>query len=106
MTDEPLRIGSAARALGTTTRTLRYYEEYGLLLRPGRSAAGQRRYDTADLERARAILTLRELGLPLHTIRDALDAGALPDLASIVEAQARLVALLDGPAAEHRAQAG
>ena len=106
MTTEPLRIGPAARALGTTTRTLRYYEEYGLLRRPGRSPAGQRRYEAADLERARTILVLRQLGLPLQAIRDALDSDAEPDLNQIIEAQNRVVGLLAEAAARHRDHVG
>jgi DNA-binding transcriptional MerR regulator len=94
MGEESLRIGGAARELGTTTRTLRYYEEYGLLPRPDISAGGQRRYEPADLQRAREILTLRRLGLSLETISAVLDNDAVREMTALAETQASLVRLL------------
>jgi DNA-binding transcriptional MerR regulator len=57
-----LRIGDVAEQVGTTTRTIRYYEEIGLL--PGsaaRAAGAHRAYGEADVERLRHILRLKEL---------------------------------------------
>jgi DNA-binding transcriptional MerR regulator len=62
-----MKIGDLARRLGTTPRTLRFYEELGLVA-PGRSEGGTRRYDEEDLERFRAILTLAEAGMALSDI--------------------------------------
>lgn len=61
------KIGEVARQLGTTTRTLRFYEEQGLL-EPNRTEKGTRLYTDDDIERFRAIFRLAELGLPLRTI--------------------------------------
>lgn len=62
-----LKIGEVARLLGTTTRTLRFYEEQGLLA-PRRSNGGTRLYAKGDIERFRVILRLVELGLPLRAV--------------------------------------
>ena len=62
------KIGEVADQLGTTTRTLRFYEEQGLL-HPRRTARGTRLYSGHDWERARMILRLAALGIPLEEIR-------------------------------------
>lgn len=68
----------ASQALGVSAKALRIYEEHGLL-RPQRSDAGYRLYAEADLERARAVVQLRALGLTLAQVAAALqgDAGAV-----------------------------
>ncbi|MGI8573175.1 MAG: MerR family transcriptional regulator [Solirubrobacteraceae bacterium] len=71
-----LRIGEVAELTGTTPRTIRYYEEIGLL--PGSSARAQgkhRCFTEADVERVREILRLRDLlGLSLEQLSGLLDA--------------------------------
>ena len=63
-----LSISEVAAASGVTTRTLRYYQEIGLL-HPSRTRAdGQRRYGPDELRRLQRILLLRELGVPLSAI--------------------------------------
>jgi DNA-binding transcriptional MerR regulator len=64
------RIGEVARLIGTTTRTIRYYEELGLL---GGSAdrpkGGHRLYTEADVTRLREVVRLRDLlGLSLEEL--------------------------------------
>jgi DNA-binding transcriptional MerR regulator len=76
MTTEPrYRIGEIAEQLGVSTRTLRYYEELGLLAPSSYSTGGSRRYVEADLQR---ILRIRELqaimGFNLEEIREILHA--------------------------------
>jgi DNA-binding transcriptional MerR regulator len=76
MTIQPgYRIGELAEDLGLSTRTLRYYEELGLLQPSGYSKGGSRRYVEAD--RAR-VLRIRELqaimGFNLDEIREILHA--------------------------------
>jgi len=65
-----LRIGELARRVGTTPRTIRYYEELGLLDRPGeRRAGGHRTYAESDVEHLRELMRLRELlGLSLEEL--------------------------------------
>ena len=55
-----LRIQEVAAALGLTTRTIRYYEEVGLLAPAGRSGGDYRLYDADDVERLRFIKGLRD----------------------------------------------
>ena len=72
-------VGQVARAAGVTVRTLHHYDEIGLLSPSGRTAAGYRRYDDADLERLQHIRYYRELGFPLDEIAAILDdPGADP----------------------------
>jgi DNA-binding transcriptional MerR regulator len=70
------KVGELAAATGLTVRTLHYYEEIGLLVASGRTEAGHRLYDDADLERLYRICLLRRLGLPLGEIGKALDDSA------------------------------
>jgi DNA-binding transcriptional MerR regulator len=67
-------IQQAARVSGVTARTLRYYDEIGLL-RPARVGSnGYRYYERDQLLRLQQILLLRELGLDLTTIKNVVDA--------------------------------
>ncbi|HKT55582.1 MAG TPA: MerR family transcriptional regulator [Microbacterium sp.] len=66
-------IQEVARLTGTTSRTLRHYDDIGLLP-PARIAAnGYRHYDDTALVRLQRILLLRELGLGLEQIGEVLD---------------------------------
>ena len=69
-------VGQVAKAAGVTVRTLHHYDEIGLLSPSGRSAAGYRRYDDADLDRLQLIRYYRELGFPLDEITAILDDPA------------------------------
>jgi DNA-binding transcriptional MerR regulator len=70
-----MRIGEVAEAAGTTVRTIRYYEEIGLLAASGERAAGAHRvYGEDDVVRIREILRLRDvLGLSLDELREVLE---------------------------------
>lgn len=75
-------IQEVARLAGTTSRTLRHYDDVGLLAPSRVGANGYRWYDDDALVRLQRILLLRELGLGLNQIRGVLDrqddeAGAL-----------------------------
>ena len=71
-----LRIGDLARRTGTTPRTIRYYEELGLLASSASRDAGQHRaYSEADAERLEQLLRLKDLlGLTLDELRDVVEA--------------------------------
>src|SRR3954467_2949516 len=73
-----MRIGALAKAASTTVRTVRYYEEIGLLPTPdARSAGEHREYDEADVERLRELLRLKGLlGLSLDELREVLAGEA------------------------------
>ena len=73
--DRPLRIGELAELTGTTPRTIRYYEEIGLLQGAEREHGKHRCYTEADVERVRQILRLRDLlGLSLEQLSQLLEA--------------------------------
>ena len=76
VTDKPLRIGEVAELTGTTPRTIRYYEEIGLLPGSGERVQGQHRwYSQADVDRMREILRLKDLlGLSLEQLSQLLEA--------------------------------
>jgi DNA-binding transcriptional MerR regulator len=71
-----MKIGDVAARVGTTTRTIRYYEEIGLL--PGardRPSGVHRAYTEADVERLREVLRLKAvLGVSLEELRELMAA--------------------------------
>jgi len=68
-----IRISDAATRAGVSARTLRYYEELGLLAPSLYTAGGERRYTPDDLAHLHRILELREvLGMNLDEIREFL----------------------------------
>jgi MerR family transcriptional regulator, repressor of the yfmOP operon len=71
-----LRIGELAALAGTTPRTIRYYEEIGLLPGAGTRSAGQHRlYTEADLERLKELMQLKELlGVSLDELSRLVEA--------------------------------
>ncbi len=72
----PLRIGDVARLVGTTPRTIRYYEEIGLLPEaPTRPSGGHRTYTEAEVERLREVMRLKNLlGVSLEELKTLLSA--------------------------------
>src|SRR6188472_2285705 len=98
--DEPrLQIGEVADRTGVTQRTLRFYEERGLLKPPTRMEGGFRLYSEDDIARVEQIRRLQNLlGLTLAEIKEMVEAEELreelratyrPDL-STEERRARL----------------
>jgi MerR family transcriptional regulator, repressor of the yfmOP operon len=70
MSSHPLRIGEAAARAGVSVRTLRYYEELGLLTPSAHSPGGARRYLEEDLARLARIRELKDLlGFNLDEVR-------------------------------------
>ena len=74
--DRLLRIGEVAELTGTTPRTIRYYEEIGLLPEAEDRASGKRRlYARADVERLQELIRLRDLlGLSLDDLKRLVEA--------------------------------
>ena len=80
---EELRIGEVAKLAGTTPRTIRYYEEIGLLpSASGRQPGAHRTYAEADVERLTELLRLKDLlGLSLEELKELVEAeGARAEL--------------------------
>jgi DNA-binding transcriptional MerR regulator len=76
-----MRIGELANTTGTTPKTLRFYEDVGLLTPAGRTAAGYRTFTADAVDRLNFIRRGRSAGLTLAQIREVLelrDAGATP----------------------------
>ena len=71
-----LRIGELARRVGTTPRTIRYYEEIGILPSEGGRESGRHRlYGERDVQRLTEALRLKELlGVSLDELRELLEA--------------------------------
>ena len=70
-----LQIGDAAERSGLTQRTLRYYEERGLLPPPTRMEGGFRLYSSQDMERIERVKELKDLlGFSLADIKEMLEA--------------------------------
>lgn len=63
-----MRIGELARSCEVNPKTVRYYEELGLLPKPTRTASGHRVYAEEDLRRLRFIRRAKTVGLPLASI--------------------------------------
>lgn len=107
ITEPTLSSGDLARRTGTTVRTVRFYEEAGMLKPAAVGKGGRRLYTEAELERLALITDLRELDLSLEEIRDLLrmreDCANAPELAErfatvlmekLDQTQRRLQALL------------
>jgi DNA-binding transcriptional MerR regulator len=75
-TTTALRIGEVARRVGTTPRTIRYYEEIGLLPSEDGRAAGQHRvYSERDVAHLRDALRLKDLlGVSLDELKELVEA--------------------------------
>jgi MerR family transcriptional regulator, repressor of the yfmOP operon len=82
------RIGDVAKLVATTPRTIRYYEEIGLLPQaPARPSGGHRLYTPAEVDRLREVIRLKELlGVTLDELKDLLTAE---DARAAVRAQLR-----------------
>ena len=70
-----LQIGEFAQLAGSNLRTIRYYEELGLLTPASRSAGGFRYYKRGQLDRMVAIKRSQDLGLSLKEIAQSISGG-------------------------------
>ncbi len=68
--EELVQIGDLAKQLGITTRTIRYYEEIGLMGLSQRIGTGARLYGRDEVRRLKFILKLKELGIGLKEMQD------------------------------------
>ncbi len=85
-----MRIGELATRAGVSVRSLRYYEEQGLLTST-RSPSGQRHYTDDEAERVRFIQRLYAAGLTSRTIAEVLPCVDSPSEQNSDEAFERLV---------------
>ena len=96
--ERPLTVSQLARATGMPAKTIRYYEQIGVLPAPRRSAAGYRQYSRHDVHRLLFIRRARALGLSLANLKmltAELDSGECltmrPRLRALVIEQLRTV---------------
>lgn len=96
-----LKIGEVARRFGLNVRTLRYYEDIGLLPASGRTESGYRVYGDEDVERLRFIVQAKRVGFSLDEIAEVLRLGRHGRACPYVRATlARHLAALDEQIAE------
>nr|WP_232234595.1 MerR family transcriptional regulator [Actinoplanes sp. N902-109] len=67
-----MQIGEAAERVGLSIRTIRHYEEAGLIVPSARSEGGFRLYTEPDLDRLRVVKRMKPLGFTLEEMRDLL----------------------------------
>ena len=73
MGESMLTIGQLAKRAGIGTKTLRYYEDVGLLPRASRSDSGYRLYTEVDVRRADLVRRAKALGMDLAEIRELVE---------------------------------
>lgn len=73
ISNDPMTVGEMARRAGCTVRSVRFYEQRGLLGVDGRTGGRHRRYARADFDRLLLIVELRRAGLSVESIRSIID---------------------------------
>ncbi len=72
---DSMRIGELGKKAAVPTKTIRYWEDIGILPEPARTPAGYRDYDEGALERLQFIRAAQAVGLSLGEIREILAFG-------------------------------
>src|SRR5947209_1081286 len=95
-------IGEVETRSGVPAKTIRYYEDIGVLRRPARTASGYRTYDAAVVDRLRFVRAAQAAGLKLGEIREIValrDHGQAP-CAHVTELIGKRAAEIDEQIAE------
>lgn len=100
--DEFMQISDLAKALRLTTRTIRLYEQMGLVEPPKRTEGGIRVYEKADIQRFKFVLKLKALGLSLQEMKELADIYTQEQLPEKI--MPRLIELLDSHLKNMRAR--
>src|SRR5215469_2171144 len=97
-----VRIGAIAERAGVSAKTIRFWEDEGLLPPPGRTPAGYRDYGPAVLDRLGFIRHAQSAGLTLAAIRQVLEIrdGGEPPCVHVTELIGRRLAEVDARLAE------
>ncbi|MBT2396966.1 MerR family transcriptional regulator [Streptomyces sp. ISL-100] len=90
MTERQMQIGEVAERTGLSLRTIRHYEEVGLVIPSARSKGGFRLYTEADVDRLMVIRRMKPLDFSLEEMRD------------LLEITDRIAAVDDPPTGEER----
>jgi len=91
--DEYMQISDLAKALHITTRTIRLYEQMGLVELPKRTEGGIRVYENSDIKRFKFVLKLKALGLSLQEMKELAELYTREQLPEKI--MPRLIELLD-----------
>ncbi len=91
MVTRKMQIGEASRETGVPPKTLRYYEDIGLV-QPERTESGYRLYGSRELERIHFVLRAKQLGFTLNQISDVMalredDIEPCEHVASLIESR-------------------
>ncbi len=86
-----ITIGDLANETGVKTRTIRFYEEKGLLPHPRRSESGYRLYSEQDIKLLRLIRSARSLGLSIRDVGELLATAQHQSCGSFRGQAARLI---------------
>ncbi|MGY0065674.1 MerR family transcriptional regulator [Streptomyces sp. QTS137] len=73
MSEQQMQIGEVAERTGLSLRTIRHYEEVGLVIPSARSKGGFRLYTETDIERLMVVRRMKPLDFTLEEMRDLLD---------------------------------
>ncbi len=91
--DQIIAIGDLAKSIGLTTRTLRYWEEVGIIESEERADGANRGYSPYFVRRIKFIMKLKDLGLTIKEMQDLYIAyGEAKETDQMIP---RLVAILD-----------
>ncbi len=77
--EKSIQIGALAKELGITTRTIRYYEEIGLMGKVDRQGGTTRSYSHDEVLRLKFILKMKSLGISLKEIQELSDIFDIND---------------------------
>lgn len=76
------QIGEVSDLIGLSLRTIRHYEDVGVVTPAERSPGGFRLYSDRDIERLRRVMGMKPMGFTLeeiHEVLDLMDAAEAPD---------------------------
>jgi MerR family transcriptional regulator, copper efflux regulator len=96
------QIGEVSDLIGLSLRTIRHYEEVGVVVPSERTSGGFRLYSDRDIERLRKVMGMKPMGFTLeeiHEVLDLLDATEAPDAPDAVWVRLEMYSAL---AAERR----
>lgn len=91
--EDCIQISDLAKILRITTRTIRLYEQMGLVNPPRRTEGGIRLYEKADIRRFKMVLKVKALGLSLQEIKELADIYSREQLPEKI--MPRLIELLN-----------
>ncbi|MFJ6284358.1 MerR family transcriptional regulator [Pseudarthrobacter oxydans] len=95
-----MHIGELAERTGLSLRTIRHYDDVGLLPATARTDGGFRVYSQDDFERLMVIKQMKPLGFSLEEMADILELFSQQDAGAAVDRQAKLAAYLEKAVAE------